>query len=461
MKVLKINNIYLYAIVFAILIIGISSDLPFFWDTILTSTITQHFYNNGFQNFIIPTELDAGHPPLFYVYVTVLYHLLGKSLFTAHLAILPFTILGIVSFIQLMISFSFNKKQQIIGIILFFSIPAVITQNTLVSYDVVLLSLYLAALVNYLKLNKILFSFILIGIACITLRGLFCMASLSVTIYFLEKRNINGWIKWNFLFLPAIIICGCWYYYHYTQTGWLFATTSSGWSEQRGFTDFKGSFKNCISLARCFFDLGVVVLLALSFFFLAQKRKPDAYTYLWIIPALLFSIAFLPFRNPINHRYFLIVYVLMLLPVIQFLSERKIIYTVFTALILLFGHFQIYPVPISNGWDCTLVYLSYISAKDDFDNLNARDFRIDKSKVGTVFPMNTSLYQTNMNGDTVRLINVNGKTIDSVPFILYSNVGNDFSDKQINQLKNWTSIASFNRNQIDMILYKNPALNPK
>ena len=125
------------------------------------------------------------------------------------------------------------------------------------------------------------------------------------------------------------------------------------------------------------------------------------------------------------------------------------------------GHFQIYPVPISNGWDCTLVYSSYVSAKDDFDNLNARDFRIDKSKVGTVFPMNTSLFQTNMSSDTIRLINVNGKDIDSLPFILYSNVGNDFSDKQINQLKNWTSIASFYRNQIDMILYKNPSLNLK
>lgn len=443
------------------MISAISWDLPFFWDTILTSTVTQHFYNSGFQNFIIPTELDAGHPPLFYIYLTFLYHIFGKSLCVAHLSVLPFTILGIVSFLRLLNYFSFSKKQQFVGVVLYFSIPAVITQNTLVSYDAVLLSLYLTALIAYLKNNRILFVFVLLGIIGITLRGIFCLTALSVTIYFSEHRNIKIWFKWNLLFLPAIVFAGIWYYYHYTQTGWFFATTSLGWSEQRGITDVKGFLRNFISTTRCFFDLGIVILSCLSIFYFIQKKKIEFFTLLWLIPAVIFSASFLPFRNPINHRYFLIVFVLMLLPVIQFLSERNRIYKVLTTLILLVGHFQIYPVPISNGWDCTLVYLSYVSAKDDFDNLNARDLRIDKSKVGTVFPMNTSLLQTNMSSDTIRLINVNGKDIDSLPFILYSNVGNDFSDKQINQLKNWTSIASFNRNQIDMILYKNPSLNLK
>ena len=138
---------------------------------------------------MVPAEFDAGHPPLFYVYVSCIYLILGKNLMAAHLSMLPFTILGIISFIQLLHYFSFSKKQQFIGVILFFSIPAVITQQTLVSYDAVLLSLYLAALVSYLNNKKILFSFILIGIVGITLRGLFCLAALSATIYFLENRK--------------------------------------------------------------------------------------------------------------------------------------------------------------------------------------------------------------------------------------------------------------------------------
>ncbi len=73
---------------------------PFFWDTLLTSTITQYYYDHGFGNLILPLTMDAGHPPLFYVYVTCFYKLLGKSLFAAHLSMLPFTILGIVSFLK-------------------------------------------------------------------------------------------------------------------------------------------------------------------------------------------------------------------------------------------------------------------------------------------------------------------------------------------------------------------------
>jgi hypothetical protein len=230
-NLLKNYNIYLLAIVLAVLINIFSWHLPFFWDTILTSTITQYFFEHGFQNLMVPAEFDAGHPPLFYVYVSCIYLILGKNLMAAHLSMLPFTILGIISFIQLLHYFSFSKKQQFIGVILFFSIPAVITQQTLVSYDAVLLSLYLAALVSYLNNKKILFSFILIGIVGITLRGLFCLAALSATIFFISnniksssnelngadrhpelvsgsiyKMNFKSWFKWNLYFVPALVI---------------------------------------------------------------------------------------------------------------------------------------------------------------------------------------------------------------------------------------------------------------
>ena len=124
------KNIYLLGIVLAIVVNVFSWHLPFFWDTILTSTITQHFYEYGFGNFISPSQYDAGHPPFFYIYVTGFYHIFGKNLFAAHLSILPFTILGIVSFIQLLQHFSFTKKQQIFGVVLYFSIPAIISQNS-------------------------------------------------------------------------------------------------------------------------------------------------------------------------------------------------------------------------------------------------------------------------------------------------------------------------------------------
>ncbi len=456
MEIKQLKNIYFIAFAIAVVVNLFSWHLPFFWDSILTSTITQHFYGNGFQNLITPTQFDAGHPPLFYIYVTTFYFIFGQSLLAAHLAMLPFTIIGVFSFINILQHFKFYKKQQYLGLILFFSIPAVLTQYFLVSYDAALLSLYLLALILILKNKKILFALVIISIVGISLRGLFCALSLSITIFFLEKRNLKSWIKWNLYFIPAVIIIAFWLYYHNMQTGWFLSTNADGWREQRGFVNAFGLFKNGISIARSFFDLGIAILSLLSLFYLFEKKKIDQYTFLWLIPFVIFSISFLPFTNPINHRYFLIVFVLMLFPVIQFLSKRRNIFAVFTIIVLWIGHFLIYPIPISNGWDCTLQHLSYNDCMNDFYIMNNREKFIDRTKIGSVFPMNTSLYQTNMFDDTIKMINVNGKSIDSISFILFSNVGNDFSDEQIEQVRKWNKVVSFKHGLVFMTLYQNP-----
>lgn len=455
------KKIFFYVIAVVFIVNIFSWHLPFFWDTILTSTITQHFYEKGFHNFIIPSQLDAGHPSLFYIYVTGFYYLFGKNLFAAHLSILPFTLIGILSFIKILQHYQFENKYQFIGLILFFSVPAVLTQNCLVSYDAALLSLYLLALVAILKQKKILFAFVLIGIVGISLRGLFCLASLSITIYFLTKRNTVSWIRWQLYFIPAIIVISIWLIYHYSQTGWLISTNAAQWNEQRGFANEFQIVKNGFSIARCFFDLGIVIVSLISIFYFVQKRKIDDYTRLWLIPFLIFSISLLPLKNPINHRYFLIVYVLMLLPVIQFLSNKKILYAILTISILIVGHFQIYPVPISNGWDCTLEHTSYNYVRDDYFNLYSRNFYVDRTTIGTVFPMDASRYQTDLFNDRIRMINVNGKSIDSVQYVLYSNVCNDFSDEQIEQLKSWNSVMRLKNGLVELILYINPKFYPK
>lgn len=456
MNELKNYNIYVTGVLIAVTINICSWNLPFFWDTILTSTITQYFYLNGFQGFITPAQFDAGHPPLFYTYVTLLYQFLGKNLLVAHLSMLPFTILSIFSFVRLMSIFSFTKQQQWLGVLLFFAIPAVVTQYTLISYDAVLLSLYLAALVAYFDNRRIIFMVVVIGIAGISLRGLVNMAALSVTIFFMEKKIFSSWLRWNLLMLPAIILLIIWLFYHYQQTGWLLSTNAEGWAQQRSLVETKGLLKNVYSLLRVFTDFGMVLLSMLSLFYGITLKKINRYSALWFIPAVLFALSFLPFTNPINHRYFLIVFVLMLFPVIQFLSDRKIIYTGLTVCILILGHFLIYPEPVSNGWDCTLVHVQYSLNRKAFVEKIDKQYHLNRATIGTVFPMNTSLYQTDMTNDSIRMYNVNGKDIHSVEYLVYSNVCNDFSDEQINELKRWQPLTKNQFGMIDFILYKKP-----
>lgn len=456
MKRTENYNIYAAGFVLALAVNIFSWRLPFFWDTILTSTITQHFYDHGFQHFITPAPYDAGHPPLFYVYVTMWYHLLGKHLLTAHLSMLPFTVMGIWAFIRLLQILSFESKAQWMGVLLFFAIPSVLTQYALVSYDAVLLSLYLAALVAYLENKKVVFAILLTGIVGVSLRGLFGVVALSVTIYFWEKRTITNWLKWNIWMLPALIIIAGWYGYHYQQTGWLLSTPTAGWAQQRGWVDVKGGFRNVLSVARCFFDFGVVVLSLLSIFYAAMQRRIHRLTILWLVPSVIFVLAFLPFTNPINHRYFLIVYVLMLAPVIKFLAQKKRIYTALTMAILILGHFLIYPEPISNGWDCTLVHTGYSLNRKAFLETIESSYHVDRTKAGTVFPMNTSLYQTDMTNDTLRMLNVNGANMEQLPVAVYTNVCNDFSDEQLQELKGWVPFFTYRSSLVEIIAYRNP-----
>jgi hypothetical protein len=65
----------------------ISRNHPFFWDTVLTSTIAQWFYENGTDNGITPLIWDSGHPTLFQLYLSSAWKILGKSLYVSHLAI--------------------------------------------------------------------------------------------------------------------------------------------------------------------------------------------------------------------------------------------------------------------------------------------------------------------------------------------------------------------------------------
>ena len=379
---------------------------PFFWDTILTSGVSQYYLAHGFRDLILPANLDAGHPPLFYIYITGCFKLLGKSLLVAHVSMLPFLLTGIFSFIRLLQKMEFPVKAQWIGLLLFWAIPAVATQYSLVSYDAVLLSLYLLSLVLFLEHKKIAFSIVLLLIGGITGRGIFAIASIFISCIVLHRSKIRSWI---IAFVPAVLFYLGWYLYHYKRTGYVFSP-DNGWSGQRGLADVMQLFRNGISIIRVLLDMGIVFLLGYNVFAFLKIRKLPFRYLIGLIPFVIFSFSFLFLTNPINHRYYLVVYVLMLLPVLKLLAETKWIFSFILMILLIAGHFQIYPGKISNAWDSTLAHLPYHGLRKEFIAY-ADNAGIDRSRIGTVFPMNTSLMQTNLSGDTARMINVNGLKI--------------------------------------------------
>jgi len=441
---------FITGIAIAIFVSFISWQNPFFWDTLLTSTITQHYYENGFHNLILPTQIDAGHPPFFYIYITLFYKILGKNLFAAHLAMLPIILSGVIAFILLLRNFGFTLLQQVLALLAFFAIPHVLAQYSLVSYDAVLLSLYMWALWAILKAKKGLLTVFLILLLAVSLRGLVLWGALLVTAWYIYKIELRPFL---FPFFISIALIACWYSYHQWQCGWWLSTPAVGWANHRGWADFQHLLKNLFSIARCFFDLGIVVLSLLFIISLFTKKYNKQLVGLLLILILVLSISLLPFSNPVNHRYYLIVYVLLLLNVLHFMNQFNFRWSLMLILFLVFGNKMIYLVPISNAWDCTMLHRNYFTTKMAiFRQMD--EMGISRTQTGTTFPLDASMHQSDMTADTVRLINVNGSSLEQVKYILFSNVCNDFSDEQIKEIKTWNKLYRVSDGQVYIELYE-------
>jgi hypothetical protein len=443
--------LYLLGTVIVLILFIVTNDFPFFWDTLLTSSVLNYFDKQGIGNLILPEQFDAGHPPFFYLYLYGWILLLGKKLYVVHLAMLPFLFISIFSFIQILIYFNFNFKEKLIGILLFFSIPAVVTQASLVSYDFALLAFYLLGFYAILRNKFLLFTITCLCLCVITLRGVFAVMSLFAVAFYLYYQQKRDVFRYFYCVVPAVIFCIVWYTYHYIETGY-FLQADNGWSAHRNFASLNIVIKNFIAIARTLFDFGIIVLLIVNIVYF-RKMKRDKFLFFWLFPFFIFSMIFVFVSNPINHRYYLIVYVLMLLPTVKMLSKQRNAIIFVFIILLQIGNFQIYGNRISNGWDCTLLHAHFFKLKSDFDRfLNAK--HIDKTEVGTVFPIHASRQQYYFSDDTVRMQNVHDKDILDYKYILYSNFGNDFSNQQLDELKSWKILKQEKNGFCEMILYK-------
>ncbi|HXA01125.1 MAG TPA: hypothetical protein VNW99_04000, partial [Cytophagaceae bacterium] len=86
------------------------SGNSFFWDTIQLGSSQAHwFYDNDFQYFFLPGNIDSGHPPLFGFYLAILWKFFGRTLEVSHFAMLPF-LFGIVIQIYILLKKFFEEK---------------------------------------------------------------------------------------------------------------------------------------------------------------------------------------------------------------------------------------------------------------------------------------------------------------------------------------------------------------
>lgn len=456
--------------VFYVLVFAFSCQQPFFWDTLLTSTIADWFYENGFQNFIVPLKWDAGHPVFFQALLTICWKIFGKSLVVSHAMMLPFLLLMMAGFVKLIFHLPMNTIGRRIGFLLFLAHPYLLTQSFLVSYDVLQVAGILWAVNGILLRRYFVLSASLLLLSALSLRAeIMAITLMMIALYFEIIKKDRKTLSIILAYFPAIALIAFWHIYHFIQSGWMIFSPSESWEGQRDIAGWKQMLTQSIGLARGFADEGMLLLsiaFALSFFYWWKKRSEFQFlSSIYLIIVILVAIhalMIIPFSNPAGHRYFMGIHVLMIVPVAAILSTFRWANFGFVILLLGFisGHWWIYPSGISNGWDVTLQHLHYHHARKALYN-EISERKIPVEDIASGFPLFVSEHQAQLSGSTQRMQDITTMDSISTPYIAWSNVCNDFSDEKIAKIKHYPILFQYQKGCVQLILYRNPSIAPE
>jgi hypothetical protein len=445
--------------------------VPFFNDTILFSRIAHWFYDNNFQSFILPENLDTGNQPFFCAYIALLWKVFGKSLEVSHLAMFPFVIGIVIQYYKLALRF---VKPDLLpyAMLLLVVEPTLMAQSTQVIIDIPLVFFYLTGVNAILNNKRILLLLVIFGLGLTNLRGIMGIGWLVCTDVLINckiiKQSLSCFLILLSTYIPAGILTLLWFIYHHSQVGWVLIQPNE-WHGHRELQSLTGIIKNACVVIWRFFDYGKVVLwLFLSIgLFINYKKKINLSAndklLLIIILTPLFGwvICFVPFSNPIGHRYFMLINLLLLLPVAQqfnHLKTRAVKIGVMLLFVIFIGLAQLLPYPerFANGWDSTITYTRYFKARDEM-----RDYiisqNINQKEIATGFPSNAAYEFSNLDNSTVEYANKYFGGINAYKYVIKSNINNDFKNNEIEDLhQHWVLVKEFSSFPVYIKLYKKP-----
>ena len=136
-------GIYLFYLSALILTFWVRNN-SFFWDTVQLGSIHGQFYlDNNFSSFLLPENIDSGHPPTFGIYIALIWKIFGKSLAVSHLAMVPF-LFGVIFYLEKLGNYFFKNSIFTFAFILIIIFdPCLAGQAILVTPDIVVLFFFL------------------------------------------------------------------------------------------------------------------------------------------------------------------------------------------------------------------------------------------------------------------------------------------------------------------------------
>jgi hypothetical protein len=453
---------------FFIVLFIFTCRLPFFWDKdILFSKIATWLLAHHFSP-VLPNELDAGYPPALGYLLALTWKITGKSLFFAHLLMLPFT-LGIVWQTRNLLDHLLGGRYIMPVMLLLFADTTLLAQTVVFSTDLVMLFFTLLAVNGMLHNRRNLLMLAITGMLFSHLRGLMIAAALGcLDIYLCHGRKdfrTLFHVAWSYF--PGLALFTAWLLFHYYTTGWVFMHPASPWSGCYEVVSGKGLVRNVLILGWRMIDYGklfVWIIPLLAIFRSDRKRlfsDPVIRTLLMLLAFILvFSAPTMLIYKILNgHRYLIPFYffLILLAGYLLFINPgfplfRKALFTLVLAG-LISGSFWVYPGRIANGWDATLAHLPYHHLRKKMIHY-LEEQQIPFERTGTGVPNTAAIGYIEANGDP-RIFPL--ADLQRHSYIFYSNVFNMFTDAEIDTLEHWPLEKEFRCMQVYVRLYRNPS----
>jgi hypothetical protein len=433
------------------------SDHVFFWDTIqLGAKHALFYYENGLNLSLLPAEIDSGHPPLFGYYLALCWTLFGKTLAVSHLAMLPF-LLGIIFMAFRLNSILAATIPVWMLCLLLFADPVLAAQSILVSPDIPLVFFFLLGIFSILRYKPGWLSLAIIGLGLISLRGMMC----GLVLFAWEFMTFRPRLRTLLPYLPGGLLAAVFLVWHYAETGWIGYHAESPWAPSFERSDTNGLLRNAAILVWRLLDFGRIFLW-LSLAFLLYKFKTinplsRQLAWLFLLAVLILSPSLLLHKALSAHRYLLPVFLSLSLLFISLLSgvsrpKKPWIYAL-AVVGFLSGNFWIYPTHIAQGWDASLAHLPYYNLRHEALRY-MKQKNIPLADTGTAFPEIGALKFRDLSAQEAGL---KEKNLATDRYILWSNVMNDFSDAETQQLRErWLVLQRWQAGGITLILYQRP-----
>lgn len=452
------NTLWIFLFVQTLYVL-VSMRFPFFWDAAYHAQVALTIYENAFNTIFPPSDIDAGHPVLFNLYLAAGWSIFGKNLTISHLLQLPF-VWGYGYFVWKLVQQYIPQKNQWIAIMLLCAEATLTAQVMSLNLDIALLCAFFMALYG---INTQKSAYIMAGTALLSLlsiRGWMMGIALFCIDFFYNGLSLKLWQKYLKRYALFMFLIVLWLFVHYFYTERWFASEM-----------YKSEFswriipKNAAIFIFRLLDTGRILLWVVIVWILWRTKK-NVVILQWHKYFLLYSagitlwvlfIFFVPLTNPIGHRYFMVVYVLMIVWAVQMFSQNKMKRWAFILIGMFFlaGHFWVYPVPIANGWDASLAHIPYFDLKDKVLHY-AKSQNIPFVQIYTYPPLHKSEYITKLTAQkTENLPLLDDKKWNTAPYILYSNISNNFNQKELNILqKNYIPLFTQKNGLVECVLYQ-------